>query len=67
MEQYSFVLGTMEPMDGVVYFSPWDPALVIVPHEDALLLSLKIARFQVCQELVDPSSSVDFLHISAFK
>ncbi|RVW50388.1 hypothetical protein CK203_111367 [Vitis vinifera] len=59
--------GTMEPMDGVVYFSPWDPALVIVPHEDALLLSLKIARFQVCQELVDPSSSVDFLHISAFK
>ena len=67
MEQISFVPGTMEPMDGVVYFNPWDPTLVTVPHEDALVLSLKIARFQVCRVLVDPGSSVDFLHISTYK
>lgn len=46
----------MEPIDGVVSFNPWDLARIIVPHEDALVLSLKIIVFQVCQVLVDPGN-----------
>lgn len=48
MEQYSFVLGTMEPIDGVVLFNPQDLIWIIVPHEDVLVLSLNIIGFQVC-------------------
>lgn len=67
MKQYSFISGTMEPIDGVVSFSPQDLTRVIVPHEDVLVLSLKIARFQVCRVLVDLGSSVDLLHILTYK
>ncbi|RVW47717.1 hypothetical protein CK203_105090 [Vitis vinifera] len=48
-EHYSFVLGIMEPVDGVVTFNTWDLTRITVPHEDFLVLSLKIVRFQVCQ------------------
>ena len=67
MKQYSFISGTMEPIDGVVSFSPQDLTRVIVPHEDVLVLSLKIARFQVCRVLVDLGSSADLFHIFTYK
>lgn len=66
-EHYSFVLGIMEPVDGVVTFNTWDLTRITIPHEDFLVLSLKIVRFQVCQVLVDPTISVDLLHILAYK
>ena len=46
----------MEPIDGIFSFSPWDLTRVMIPHEDALVLSLKIIEFQVCRVLVDPVS-----------
>ena len=46
----------MEPINGVVLFSPRDLVRIIVPHEDAFVLSLKIVGFQVCRVLVDQGS-----------
>lgn len=43
------------------------PGMVIMPHENALVLSLKIVGFQVYRVLVDSGSSTDLLHISAYK
>ncbi|RVW34719.1 hypothetical protein CK203_110692 [Vitis vinifera] len=57
----------MQPIDGIASFSPQDLARVTVPHEDALVLSLKIVGFQVCWVLVDPGSSTNLLHISTYK
>ena len=67
IKHYSFVLGTMEPIDGIFSFSPWDLTRVMIPHEDALVLSLKIIEFQVCRVLVDPISSTNLLYILAYK
>lgn len=67
MKHYSFVPGTMELVNVVVTFNTQDLAWITVSHEDALVLSLKIARFQVCRVLVDPGSSVDLLCILAYK
>ena len=44
-EHYSFVPRTMELVDGVVTFNTQDLAQIIVLHEDALVLSLKIVVF----------------------
>ena len=66
-EHYSFVLGTMEPVNGAITFNTRDLAWITVPHEDALVLSLKIVGFQVCQVLVDRGSSINSFHISAYK
>lgn len=44
-------------MDGVVLFLPMDPARVLQPHRDALLLTLGIGDFDVRRILVDPGSS----------
>ena len=44
-KHYFFVPMTMEPIDGVITFNTRDLAQIIVSHEDALVLSLKIVRF----------------------
>ena len=66
-KHYSFVPGTMEPIDGVITFKTQDIVQIIVSHEDALVLSLKIVGFQVCRVLVDLGSSIDSFHILAYK
>ena len=48
MKHYSFVPGTMEPINGVITFNTRDIVQITVSHEDALVLSLKIVGFQVC-------------------
>ena len=57
----------MEPIDWVVSFNPRDLTRIIVLHEDTLVLSLKIANFQVCQVLIDSGNSTNLLHILVFK
>ena len=49
------------PIDGPISFAPINPSRVIVPHYDALVLTLCINGFDVHRVLVDPGSTADFL------
>ena len=49
------------PIDGVITFPPVDPNRVLQPHEDALILTLRISDFDVRRILVDPGNSTDLL------
>ena len=50
-----------KPIDGPISFPLVNPNKVIVPHYDALILTLCISGFDVHRVLVDPSSIVDLL------
>ena len=50
-----------EPIDGPISFAPINPNKVIVPHYDALVLTLCINGFDVHRVSVDPSSAADVL------
>ena len=50
-----------EPIDGPISFPSIDPNRVIVPHYDALVLTLCINGFDVHRVLVDLSSVADLL------
>ena len=58
--------GGVEPIDGPISFPPVNPNRVIVPHYDALVLTLCINGFNVHRVLVDPSSAVDLLQLPTF-
>ena len=53
-------------IDDPISFSPVNPNRVIVPHYDALALTLCISGFDVHRVLVDPSSAADLLQLPAF-
>ena len=53
----------MHPVDSTITFASW----VLQSHKDALVLTLGISGFDVRRVLVDPSSSVDLLQMSAYK
>ena len=55
-----------KPIDGSISFPPVNPNRVIVPHYDALVLTLCISGFDVQGVLVDPSSMADLLQLLAF-
>ena len=55
-----------KPIDGPIFFPPVNPNRVIVPHYDALVLTLCIRDFDVHNVLVDPSSIADLLQLLAF-
>ena len=55
-----------EPIDGPISFAPINPNKVIVPHYDALVLTLCINGFDVHRVLVDPGSVADLLQLLAF-
>ena len=55
-----------KPIDGPISFSPVNPNRVIVPHYDALVLTLSINDFDVHKVLVDPGSAADLLQLPAF-
>ena len=55
-----------KPIDGPISFSPVNPNRVIVPHYDALVLTLSINDFDVHKVLVDPGSTADLLQLPAF-
>ena len=56
-----------KPIDGPISFTPINPNRVIVPHYDALVLTLCIHGFDVHMVLVDLSSVADLLQLPSFK
>ena len=55
-----------KPIDGPISFLPVNPNRVIMPHYDALVLTLCINGFDVHGVIVDPGSAVDLLQLPAF-
>ena len=51
----------IEPIDGPISFPPINQDMVIVPHYDALVLTLCINGFDVYRVLVDPSNATNLL------
>ena len=56
-----------KPIDGLISFPLVNPNRIVVPHYDALLLTLCINGFDVLMILIEPSSATDLLQLSAFK
>ena len=57
----------VQSINGPISFPPIDPARVVIPHYDALVLTLCINNFDVRRVLVDPGSAADLLHLPTFK
>ena len=57
----------IEPIDGPKSFPPVNLDIFIVPHYDALVLTLYINGFDVHRVLVDPGSVADLLQLPAFR
>ena len=55
-----------KPIGDPISFSLVNPYRVIVPHYDALVLTLCIHDFDVHMVLLDPGSDVDLLQLPAF-
>ena len=53
--------GEVEPIDGPISFPSVNPNRVIVPHYDALVVTLCINGFDVHRVLVDLDSATDLL------
>ena len=56
-----------KPIDDPISFPLVNPNRVIVPHYDALVLTLYINGFDVHKVLIDHSSVEDLLQLPAFK
>ena len=56
-----------KPINGPISFPLVNLNRIIVPHYDALVLTLCINNFDVYRVLVDPGSAVDLLQLPAFK
>ena len=56
-----------KPIDGPISFPPVNPNRVIMPHYDALVLTLCISGFDVHRVLVDLGSAKDLLQLLASK
>ena len=50
-----------KPIDGPISFPPVNLNMIIVPHYDALVLTLCISGFDLQRVLVDPGSTTDLL------
>ena len=57
----------VQPIDGPISFPPINPAWVITPHYDALILTLCINNFDVHRVLVNSGSATELLHLPAFR
>ena len=55
-----------KPIDSPISFSPVNLNRVIMPHSNALVLTLCISGFGVHKVLVDHSNAVDLLQLPAF-
>ena len=58
---------TVQPIDDFISFPPMNPARVITPHYDALILTLCINNFDVHKVLVDRGSTTKLLHLPGFR
>ena len=56
-----------ELINGPISFPPVNLNRVIMPHYDALVLTLCINGFDVHRVLVDPGSVADLLQLPAFR
>ena len=54
-------------IDGLISFPPVNPNRIIVPHYDALVLTLCINGFDVHKVLEDPGRIADLLELPAFE
>ena len=57
----------VQPVSGPISFPPINLTRVIIPHYDALVLTMCINSFDVHRVLVDPGNAADLLHLPAFK
>ena len=55
-----------EPINDLISFPPVNPNRVIMPHYDALVLTLCINGFDVHRVLVDSHSATDLLQLPVF-
>ena len=55
-----------KPIDGPISFSLVNPNRVIVPHYDAIVLTLCINGFDLHRVLIDPSRAVNWLQLPTF-
>ena len=55
-----------KPVDGPITFPLINPNRVILPHYDALVLTLFINGFDVHKVMIDPRSAADLLQLPAF-
>ena len=56
-----------KPIDNLISFPHVNHNRVIVPHYDALVLTLYINSFDVHRVLIDPGSAANLLQLPAFK
>lgn len=63
----TFINESIRSIDGLITFPPIDSNRVILPHEDALVLSLGVGGFDICRILVDPGNSANLLQISTYR
>ena len=56
-----------KPIDGPISFPPVNLNRIIVPHYDALVLTIYISGFDVHKVLVDPGSAMDLLQLLAVR
>lgn len=52
--------------DEVISFSDKDQGDIVGPHDDPIVLNLKIETHRVKRIMIDTGSSVDILYLSAF-
>ena len=57
----------IQPVDDPISYPPINPSRVIIPHHDALVLTLCINNFDVHRVLVNPGSATDLLQLPAFR
>ena len=55
-----------KPIDGHISFPLVNPNRVIVPHYDALVLTICIIGFDVHRVLIDPDNTADLLQLPTF-
>ena len=63
MVQCTFTLESARPIDGLFTLTLVNPNRVIVPHEDELVLTLRVSGFSVWRILVELSSSANLLQM----
>ena len=57
----------MHPIDSTITFPPINVIQVLQPHENSLILTLRVGGFDMRRILVDPGSSVDLFQMSAYR
>ena len=65
--QCTFIDDCVRSIDGPITFPPINSNWVILPHEDALVLTLGVNDFDVHKILVNPRSSANLLQMSAYR